>query len=127
MSLAEMPTAVRFDPRPGRSVALAALVGVWLLEVTAVYLGRADHAIALHVGTIFLLWRVWRGGRWSLALLRVVAVVGAGLAVAMTIAAWVGVAGLVIPTLWAALLLAGTGLLLFGPPIQSRRRGARRS
>jgi hypothetical protein len=127
MSMTVPPGVVRSGVERGRAEALAALVAVWVLVVAAVYLGHTSHSLTLHAGAMFLLWRVWRGGQWSLALLRLQAVLGAGVALAMTLAAWSGTVGLVVPTLWAALLYAATGLLLFSPAIHVLRRGNRRT
>lgn len=105
----------------GRAQTLATLVAVWALVAAAVYVGHPSHALTLHLGVVFLLWRVWRNGRWSLALLRLQAIVGAGVALAMTVAALTGAVGLVMPTLWAAWLFAATGVLLFSPAVNALR------
>jgi hypothetical protein len=123
MSITVTPGTLRGSRELGRQEALAALVAVWALVAAAVYLGHASHSLTLHIGTVFMLWRVWRGGHWSLALLRLQAVIGAGVVVAMMLAAWSGAVGLVVPTICAALLYAATGPLLFTPAVHMLRRG----
>jgi hypothetical protein len=118
MSITVTPGRVHHSRDAGRQEALAALVAVLALLVTGMYLGDTSHSLTIHIGEMFLLWRVWRGGQWCLALLRLQAVLGAGVALAMMLAAWSGAVGLVVPTLWAALLYAATGLLLFSPAVR---------
>jgi hypothetical protein len=105
-------------PTAGRGAVWSILVAVWLLAGVA-------SAVAQHrwgwsgAGVVaFLLWRVWRGGRYSYGLLLGLSLIAAGLAVAMLAAIALGAPGIVITTLIAFVLYAAAGGLLASPVVR---------
>jgi hypothetical protein len=109
---------------PGETVrarrsAAALLVAGWAVAVVASYAGEPNHrAFALQLVTAFLLWRVWRGGRWSRCFLIGLSVVSAGLAAGLSLAIMLGATDIVARSLAMFGLYAVVGALLCAPPIR---------
>jgi hypothetical protein len=94
------------------------LVAVWLLAGAASAVAQHRWSWAGAAVAAFLLWRVWRGGRYSYGLLLGLSLIAAGLAVAMLAAIALGAPGIVITTLIAFMLYAAAGGLLASPVVR---------
>jgi hypothetical protein len=105
---------VRGRPGGARSI----LIAVWLLAGVASVVAQHRWSWAAAAVVAFLLWRVWRGGRYSYGLLLSLSLISAGLAVAMLAAMALGAPGIVITTLIAFILYAAAGGLLAHPVVR---------
>jgi len=94
------------------------LITVWLLAGVASALAQHRWSLAGAAVAAFLLWRVWRGGRYSYGLLLGLSLISAGLAVAMLAAIALGAPGIVSTTLIAFILYAAAGSLLACPVVR---------
>ena len=115
-------TATMMVGRPGNPVraarsAAALLITCWVVAVVASYVGDASHGFAPKLITAFLLWRVWRGARWSRYVLIGLSAVSAGLAIGLSFAIILGATGIAVRSLPMFGLYAVVGALLFAPPI----------
>jgi hypothetical protein len=104
-------------PATGQGAVRSFLVAVWLLAGVASAVAQHRWSWAGAAVAAFLLWRVWRGGRYSYGLLLGLSLIAAALAVAMLAAIALGAPGIVIPTLIAFILYAAAGGLLASPVV----------
>jgi hypothetical protein len=107
--------------RAGRSAATL-LIACWVVAVVATYVGEPSHGFAPKLVTAFLLWRVWRGARWSRYFLICLSAVSAGLAAGLSFAITLGATGIVVRSLAMFGLYALVGALLCAPPISRLAR-----
>lgn len=107
--------------RTSRSAA-ALLIASWVVAVVASYAGEPNNRLAVNLVTAFLLWRVWRGGRWSRSFLIGLSVVAAGLAAGVSFAIMLGATGIVVRSLAGLWLYAVVGALLCAPQISRLAR-----
>jgi len=120
-------TATMMVGRPGNPVraarvAAGLLIACWVVAVVASYVGHASHGFAPKLITAFLLWRVWRGARWSRYVFIGLSAVSAGLAIGLSFAIMLGATGIAVRSLAMFGLYALVGALLCAPPISRLAR-----
>ena len=102
-----------------RPTAAPTLVVAWLLTLAATRLGNPHDTATIGLVMAFLLWRTWRGARWSRTLLLTASAAAAGIVAAIGIAVLLGATGIVAPTAVALAGYAAVGALLCLPAVRA--------
>lgn len=102
----------------GSALAAGLLFLAWGLAVVATSVGEPGHGLSLKLVTAFLLWRVWRGARWSRHVLVALSTVATGLAGGLVLAIELGATGINTHAIVMFAMYAAVGPLLCTPPVR---------